>query len=139
MIVVDTSAILAIFLCEPEAHGFAEAIAGDEAPLVSVASLFEASIVLRAKKEISVDQADDWLDRFVAAAGLGIEPVTADHGRLARAAHRLYGKGTGHPARLNYGDCFTYALAKGYDVPLLFKGDDFCHTDLRMAPRFRTG
>ncbi len=75
----------------------------------------------------------DRLDRFIAAAGITIEPVTEAHARLAREAFRAYGRGSGHPARLNFGDCFTYALAKATGEPLLYKGNDFRQTDIHPA------
>lgn len=74
------------------------------------------------------------LDALIAAAGVVIEPVTETQARTAREAYRDFGKGSGHPAGLNFGDCFSYALAKVMNEPLLFKGDDFVHTDVQLAP-----
>ncbi len=73
------------------------------------------------------------LDGFLGELPLTYVPVDTDHLRLAREAHARYGRGTGHPARLNFGDCFSYALARALDAPLLFKGDEFIHTDVRCA------
>ncbi|HET7716322.1 MAG TPA: type II toxin-antitoxin system VapC family toxin [Bauldia sp.] len=73
------------------------------------------------------------LDDFAARAGVEIEPVTAEQARIAREAYRDFAKGSGHPARLNFGDCFAYALAKDKAEPLLFKGGGFAHTDVRRA------
>ena len=74
------------------------------------------------------------VDDLVAHAGIVVESVTAEQAVLARAAYRDFGKGSGHPAQLNLGDCFAYALAKALREPLLFKGDDFHHTDVTTAP-----
>ncbi len=131
--VVDTSAVLAIFREEAEAARFAQLIAADEQPSISAATVLEASIVLRGLKKGSGTTVERWLDDFIAAAGLAIEPVTPDQARLARIAHMRFGKGTGHKAALNYGDCFVYALARALDAPLLCKGDDFPLTDLKLV------
>ncbi len=130
MIVVDTSAIVAIFRQEDDAQHYAEAISHDEQPLISAANLVETSIVLRSLKRITPEAAEQWLDAFLRTAGMSIEPVTPDQADFARAAHAQFGKGTGHPAALNFGDCFAYALAKATQAPLLFKGDDFVQTDI---------
>ena len=133
MIVVDSSAVVAIFLQQPDAARHARCIADDDQPLMSAANVLETSIVLRTLKRISPDEADGWLDEFLAAAEITVEPVTVEQSRLARAAHARYGKGGGGPAQLNLGDCFAYAMAKAMDAPLLFKGDDFGHTDVGWA------
>lgn len=130
MIVIDTSAVIAIFRQEPEARRFADAIARDDEPVISAASVLEASIVLRAGKDLPAAQAEEWLDAFLDAARIRVEPVSVAQGTVAREAHRAFGKGSGHPAALNYGDCFSYALAKILAVPLLFNGNDFARTDL---------
>ena len=124
--VVDTSALVAIFLLEPEAEQFAHSILQAPRAAISAASLLEAGIILDAR--IGHDDSSE-LDEFVASVGLEIEPVTADQVRLARRAYRTYGRGN-HPAGLNFGDCFAYALAKTTGLPLLFKGDDFAQTDV---------
>ena len=77
--------------------------------------------------------ASDAFDDLIKEAGIMIEPVTAEQAHLARRAYRSYGRGSGSPARLNLGDCFAYALAKATGEPLLFKGDDFPHTDIEPA------
>ena len=92
-------------------------------------------MVLRGLKQLSPDQAEAWLDEFLASAGIRIEPVTLEQLSLARLAHIQFGKGTGHGAALNFGDCFAYALARAKGVPLLFKGDDFSRTDVAAAIR----
>jgi ribonuclease VapC len=133
VIVVDSSAVIAIFRQEHEAEDFARSIANDDEPVMSAANLVETSIVLRGLKEIAPARAERWLDDFIAAAGIRIEPVTPDQANAARSAHLQFGKGTGHGAALNYGDCFAYALAKAMEVPLLCKGNDFRLTDIGIA------
>ena len=133
MIVVDSSAVIAIFRQEHDAEDFARSIATDDDPVMSAANLVETSIVLRGLKEIAPARAERWLDDFIEAAGIRIEPVTPDQANAARAAHLQFGKGTGHSAALNYGDCFAYALAKAMEVPLLCKGNDFRLTDIGIA------
>jgi ribonuclease VapC len=130
MIVVDSSAIIAIFRQEDDAEGYARRIAADDEPIVSAANLLETSIVLRGLKKIAPEKAERWLDDFIRAAGIRIEPVTANQAQAARVAHLRFGKGTGHGAALNYGDCFAYALAKAMDAALLCKGEDFPMTDI---------
>ena len=98
MIVVDSSAVVAIFLQQPDAARHARCIADDDQPLMSAANVLETSIVLRTLKRISPDEADGWLDEFLAAAEITVEPVTVEQSRLARAAHARYGKGGGGPA-----------------------------------------
>src|SRR5437764_4860208 len=106
MIVVDSSAIIAIFRQEDDAARYAQRIADDDDPIMSAANLVETSIVLRGLKKIPPDKAERWLDDFLETAGIRIEPVTPDQAHAARSAHIRFGKGTGHGAALNYGDCF---------------------------------
>lgn len=128
--IVDSSAILAILGDEPEARAFATVI--KNAPSVSIAAptLVEVRVVADRSRSAEARAA---LEDLIQAIGARVEPFTADHAELAARAHRLYGRGSGHPARLNYGDTFSYALAKATGEPLLFKGDDFVHTDIRSA------
>ena len=133
MIVVDSSAVIAIFRQEEDAENHARSIAADDDPVMSAANLLETSIVLRGLKKIAPEEAERWLDDFMKAAGIRIEPVTPDQANAARSAHMKFGKGTGHGASLNYGDCFAYSLAKAMDAPLLCKGDDFRLTDIGIA------
>jgi ribonuclease VapC len=100
---------------------------------MSAANTLEISIVLRGLKKTPPDKAARWLDDFIEAAGIRIEPVTQDQARVARTAHIRFGKGTGHGAALNYGDCFAYGLARAMDAPLLCKGSDFPLTDISIA------
>jgi ribonuclease VapC len=130
VIVVDSSAVIAIFRQEDDAAHYARCIAADDDPIISAANIVETSIVLRSLKKIAPDRAERWLDEFIETAGIRIEPVTREQAVLARSAHRRFGKGTGHAAALNYGDCFSYALAKAMNAPLLCKGNDFPLTDI---------
>ena len=129
--VIDSSAVLAILQNEPERRAFNQAIADAETRLLSAASLVELSIVLEAR--FGPDGQGD-LDLFLSTAQIDIVALDRDQAELARSAFSRYGKGR-HPAGLNLGDCFSYALAKWAGAPLLFKGDDFCHTDLQPAWR----
>lgn len=130
--IVDSSAIIAILRAEPDAARFAAALENAQQRRISAANWLETAIVIS-------DPADPVtgrrFDEFVREADLLIEPVTAAQARIARDAYRDFGRGSGHPARLNFGDCFAYALAAEAGEPLLFKGDDFTHTDLRPALR----
>ena len=128
--IVDSSALLAILFAEADAPRFAAAIAAARSRRVSAANWLETAI--------RVDQSSSALasaafDDLVREADLIVEPVSERQVQLARTAYRSYGKGTGHPAGLNFGDCFAYALAKLTGEPLLFKGSDFGRTDVRPA------
>ena len=127
---IETSAVVAILRDEPDAPLFAEAIERAGIRRMSAASYLEAAIVIDASRDPVASQR---LDDFCAEARLIIEPVTEEQARIARDAYHDYGKGSGHPAQLNFGDCFSYALARVTGEPLLFKGDDFIHTDVRSA------
>jgi ribonuclease VapC len=124
--VVDPSAILAILLAEPEAEAMARAIAEGAPRLLSAAGLLEASIAIEARRG---EEGSRDLDLFIYRSGIEIVPVDAEQAEVARLAWRHFGKGR-HPAGLNYGDCFSYALAKVTGSTLLFKGNDFSRTDL---------
>lgn len=126
MIVIDTSAVLAILNDEPERRSFNEAIEKAARCLISASSFVETSIVLEARK--GYEGVRDF-DLFVASAGIKVTDVDAEQAEIARTAFRKFGKGR-HAANLNFGDCLSYALAKVYDAPLLFKGHDFSHTDV---------
>jgi ribonuclease VapC len=129
MIVVDTSALIAILDREPDAALYAEAIAETDSPLISAATLLELHIVMLNRHG---GRAGQLVDRLIQDAGFQIEHFTAQHLDLAREAYARYGKGR-NSAGLNYGDCFSYALAKATGLPLLFKGEDFSKTDLLAA------
>ena len=130
MIVVDTSALIAILDREPDAALYAEAIAETDSPLISTATLLELRIVMLNRRG---GRAGQLVDRLIQDAGFQIEHFTAQHLELAREAYARYGKGRKNSAGLNYGDCFSYALAKATGLPLLFKGSDFSKTDLVAA------
>lgn len=125
MIIVDSSALLAILLREAEADRFKTILAVEDCCLPIPCHL-EVAITLRRR-----GYAPETLVRFEEAAGLELLPTDARQVHLAVEADRRYGRGTGHPAGLNFGDCLVYAAAIAHDAPLLFKGDDFVHTDVR--------
>ena len=124
--VIDTSALLAIFLNEPDAPRFELAIESDSKRLISAASLLETSIVLGTRFG---DAGDRELGLFIRKAKLQVIAVSEDHAEIGRYAYRSYGKGR-HPAALNFGDCFSYALSKASGEALLFQGTDFSRTDI---------
>lgn len=130
MMVVDTSALVAIMGDEPERRAFNERIEAEAEVCVSAANLLEARIVLFAR---SGEDAVRDLDAFLHRSGAKVVEVSPQTADIAFDAYRRYGRGTGHPAKLNYGDCFAYALAKQSRAPLLFKGDDFGRTDIPAA------
>lgn len=127
--IVDSSALVAIVGREPERAEFLEAIRSASRVLLSAGSLLETAIVVGARGP----EASRMLDDLVRELRIEVVPVTAEHVALGRAAYRDYGRGSGHPAGLNFGDCFAYALARETGDTLLFKGDDFMHTELRPA------
>jgi ribonuclease VapC len=128
--VIDTSAMIAIALNEPEAALFERHIANDPVRLISAATVLEIAMVLETRRgEAAGREFDLWLHK----AGIDIIAVDADQIEVARRAWRRFGKGR-HPAGLNYGDCFSYALAFTRQEPLLFKGSDFSKTDINQVP-----
>lgn len=127
--VIDTSALLAIFLAEPERKQFLDSILQVATRLISAANSLETGIVLEAKRG---EAAGREFDLFVVRANLQIVPVDAEQVEIARSAWRRFGKGR-HAAALNFGDCFAYALAKQCGEPLLTKGNDFSRTDITLA------
>jgi ribonuclease VapC len=126
MIVVDTSALIAILDKEPDASRYAEAIAEADPPLISAATLLEVNIVMHNRHGV---RAARMVDRLIQEAGFQVESFTVQHAELAREAYARYGKGQ-QAAGLNYGDCLSYALARATGLPLLFKGQDFSKTDI---------
>ena len=129
MIAVDTSAVVAVLLGEAEADLMRDILRAADDARMSAANLAECQIVLDNR---TGDDNGDLLRAMLFELRVAIEPVTAADAWTAAKAYRCFGKGR-HPARLNYGDCFAYALATNLDVPLLFKGDDFRHTDVRAV------
>ena len=128
--VVDTSALIAIMGNEPERRRFNELIEAATATYVSAASLLETRIVLFARSGYNAVLA---LDAFLLKSRMIVMEVSPRIADIAFDAYRRFGKGTGHGAALNFGDCFSYALAKYLDAPLLFKGNDFSQTDIKSA------
>ncbi|MGA6961848.1 MAG: type II toxin-antitoxin system VapC family toxin [Candidatus Acidiferrales bacterium] len=127
--IVDTSALLAIFLAEPERRQFLEAITQAETRRISAVNALETGIVLEARRG---EAAGREFDLFLHHAQIEMVPADSEQVEIVRIAWRKYGKGR-HAAGLNFGDCFAYALAKVMSEPILFKGDDFAHTDLEIA------
>ena len=130
MIAVDSSALIAVCLDEPERDQFIDIMDAAERILVSAGTVIESRIVAHNQgKAVLVSK----LDELIKAFGMEIVPPDAEQVDIAHAAFVAYGKGTGHPAGLNFGDLFSYALAKARGVPLLYKGDDFARTDVVAA------
>ena len=129
MIVIDTSAVMAILENEPERRMFNEVIEQADRCLMSAATYVETSVLIDVRR--GYDGVRDF-DLFVAKAGIEIMAVDVEQAKIARMAYRQFGKGR-HQAKLNFGDCFPYALAKVMDTALLFKGEDFTHTDIPPA------
>ena len=128
--VIDTSALIAIMSDEPERRPFNELIEASTTTCISAACLLETRMVLFAR---SGENAILALDSFLLKSGMTVVEVSPRIADIAFDAYRRFGKGTGHGAALNFGDCFSYALAKYLDAPLLFKGDDFSQTDIQSA------
>ena len=126
--ILDTSAIVAILQDEPEAGAFTQAVEQNRPVRLSAANWLEAAVVVDGNRSPALSRR---FDEFLREAGVAVEPVTAQQAELAREAYRAYGRGSGHPAHLNFGDCFAYALAMERDEALLFKGRDFANTDVR--------
>jgi ribonuclease VapC len=126
-VIVDTSALIAILRDESDAKTFAVAIAGADRRRLSAANYVETAIVIDGSRN---PIASRHFDDLLREAEIVIEPVTEEQARIAREAYRDFGRGSGHPAGLNFGDCFAYALAKALREPLLFKGDDFGRTGI---------
>jgi ribonuclease VapC len=134
--IVDSSAVLAILMAESDAPFFAKAIESAEECRMSAVNWLEAAVRI----DLGGDPiASNAFEDFMRESGIDVEAVDLEQAQIARNAYRAYGKGTAHPARLNLGDCFAYALAKLRAEPLLFKGDDFGKTDLVTRTSARQG
>ena len=131
MIVVDTSALIAILQGEADAGRFASAIADSESALISAATVVETGIVMLGRHG---PRGIDKVRTLIQEGRLQVESVTEEHAELAIDAYDNYGKGRERRAKLNFGDCFSYALARATGLPLLFKGNDFSETDIEAAP-----
>ncbi len=128
--VIDTSALVAVLLNEPEAARIARAIDLTSIRLLSAASFLETSIVLESRKG---DAGGREFELLLYRAAIEVVAIDREQAEIARLAWRRYGKGR-HPAGLNFGDCFAYALARQQGLPLLFQGGDFAHTDIPRVP-----
>jgi ribonuclease VapC len=128
--IVDTSAIIAILRGEAQAARCVDAIAQATELRVSAGTYLETAIVVDANRDPVLSAR---LDELLAVTRVKVDPVTQRHAEIARQAYRDFGKGSGHPAGLNFGDCFAYALARESAEPLLYQGDDFSHTDVASA------
>ncbi|WP_374943338.1 type II toxin-antitoxin system VapC family toxin [Sphingomonas sp.] len=128
--IVDTSVLAAILLAEPGQERFQVALASSNQIQLSAGSWIELGVVLfrKDKAELAIIA-----ERLLETFSIRIAAVDVAQSELARLAYRAFGRGSGHPAKLNFGDCFSYALAKATGEPLLFKGDDFGHTDVLKA------
>jgi ribonuclease VapC len=129
-VIIDSSALIAVLRAEGDAAIYAAAIEAAQEPRISAVNYVEAAVVIDGRRD---PVASRRFDDAVREAGIIIEPLDEDQARTAREAYRDFGRGSGHPARLNFGDCFAYALARCRGEPLLFKGGDFAHTDIAAA------
>src|SRR5258708_5246596 len=134
---VDASAIVAILTREPEADALAEVLETARSPITSPIAIFEAALGICRKRHASVEEAEADVREFLEVAAIRAVSITEREAETALAAFSRYGKGRGHPAQLNLGDCFAYAMAKNHRTALLFKGDDFDKTDIRSARHSR--
>ncbi len=130
MIAVDSSAVFAILRAEADARTYSDFFASRTGFVMCAPTLVECHFVIHG---FDVEKGRRALEAFLTGAGISTVPVDVAMAREAVEARYRYGKGTGHPAGLNFGDCFSYALARTRNLPLLFKGDDFVHTDVRSA------
>lgn len=125
--IVDSSAVVAILRGEPEAEAFGKVLIASPDPVMSAGNYLEASIVIDRDRDAVLSAK---LDALISELEMEIVPVTASQAKIARQAFRDFGKHSGHPAKLNFGDCFAYALATERGEPLLYKGDDFAAAGL---------
>ena len=137
MIVVDASAVIAMLFGEPSSGALAARLAAEAERVISVASYIETGTVLAGRRRSDRLKAIDDLDAFLAAAGIELALTDATQARLALRARISYGRGMGYGGALNFGDTFSYALAKALDAPLLFVGNDFAGTDVKSALTLR--
>ena len=127
---VDASAIVAILKREPGFQGLADRLDAADGTMTSPVAIVEAVMSLGRQKELLPQEVHEAVNELLADTGTQVGLIDEATSRLAVDAHARFGKGSGHPARLNLGDCFAYAMAKQHSVPLLYKGDDFARTDL---------
>ncbi len=132
---VDASAIVAILTREPDADALADVLESARSPITSPIAIFEAALGICRKRHASVEEAGEDVREFLGVAGVRTVSITEREAETALAAFSRYGRGRGHPAQLNLGDCFAYAMAKNHRTALLFKGEDFDKTDIPVAAR----
>jgi ribonuclease VapC len=132
---VDASAIVAILTREAEADALADMLESARSPITSPIAIFEAALGICRKRHASVEEAEEDVREFLTVTGVRAVSITEREAETALAAFSRYGKGRGHPAQLNLGDCFAYAMAKNHRTALLFKGEDFDKTDMPVAAR----
>jgi ribonuclease VapC len=130
---VDASAIVSMVTGEDDADKLADSMNAAWVRITSPLAIFEAVLAVRRKRRSTVVDATGAVREFLTVGDVRTVPTTADEADLALGAFARYGKGQGHPAQLNMGDCFAYAAARHHDMPLLYKGDDFAKTDVRSA------
>ena len=128
--IVDTSAIVAILQDEPESPAFARLVTTAPVVRISAATYVELAVVVDSSRDPVLSGA---LDRLLVESRIVIEPLTASQALIARTAYQRFGRGSGHAARLNLADCYSYALAREFGEPLLFKGNDFALTDIEIV------
>jgi ribonuclease VapC len=133
LIVVDSSAIVAIFVNEPTERRLRAKLLAEAGSVISVANYVETGQVLAQRFSADRDAVLQDFERFLEANAIDLAPIDEAQARVALDARIRYGRGFGHPAKLNYSDCFAYALAKTRRLPLLYVGDDFTHTDIVSA------
>jgi ribonuclease VapC len=129
-VIVDSSALVAVLRQEDDSTTYDRALAVAGGARMSAATYVETALVVDGRRDPVMSHE---LDRYLSTMRVEVVALTRDQARLARIAHREFGRGSGHPAELNLGDCFAYALAKDTGEPLLYKGDDFVHTDVIAA------
>ena len=132
---VDASAIVAILTREPEADALTDVLEAARSPITSAVAIFEAVLGICRKRQASVEESAQDVHEFLGVTGIRIVPITQSEAEAALAAFSRYGRGRGHPAQLDLGDCFAYAVAQTHRTTLLFKGDDFGKTDILAAAR----
>ncbi len=132
---IDASAIVAILTREPDADALADVLESARSPITSPIAIFEAALGICRKRHASVEEAGEDVREFLGVAGVRTVSITEREAETALAAFSRYGRGRGHPAQLNLGDCFAYAMAKNHRTALLFKGEDFDKTDIPVAAR----
>ncbi|MCK0196151.1 type II toxin-antitoxin system VapC family toxin [Ancylobacter sp. 6x-1] len=127
---VDASALVALLLGEPDAHDLARRLDAAGGAVTSPLALFETIAAVMTRRRIGRAEVEQEVERLLHESSITVAPITPEIGGFALEAFERYGKGRGHPAQLNMGDCFAYACARAHRLPLLYKGDDFVHTDL---------